>query len=157
MVSTASRTSETAAVAQQVGGIPAALVATREAAVALEAAAASTAAMAVTVVVVRRAVAAAVRARAHAARVVVAARAQARAEVKMTSRTSVRSFGRVTWQALIDERETFREFLAPQRLCNCISEAPPDDKTRVTIARQCTHTITRAVSGVRRRQNIKEH
>ena len=103
MVSTASRTAETAAVAQ-VGGIPAALVATREAAVALEAAAASTAAMAVTVVVVRRAVAAAVRARAHAARVVVAARAQARAEVKMTSRTRVRNFGRVTWQAQRERR-----------------------------------------------------
>ena len=109
MVSTASRTAETAAVAQQVGGIPAALVATREAAVALEAAAASTAAMAVTVVVVRRAVAAAVRARAHAARVVVAARAQARAEVKMTSRTSVRNFG-----SDVASTQTFREFLAPQ-------------------------------------------
>ena len=154
MVSTASRTAETAAVAQQVGGIPAALVATREAAVALEAAAASTAAMAVTVVVVRRAVAAAVRARAHAARVVVAARAQARAEVKMTSRTSVRNFGS---DVASTQTQTFREFLAPQRLCICISEAPPGyDKTRVTIARQCTHTITRAVSGVRR-QNIKEH
>ena len=152
MVSTASRTAETAAVAQQVGGIPAALVATREAAVALEAAAASTAAMAVTVVVVRRAVAAAVRARAHAARVVVAARAPARAEVKMTSRTAE------FWESDVATHtsQTFREFLAPQRLCICISEAPPDDKTRVTIARQCTHTITRAVSGVRR-QNIKEH
>ena len=135
MVSTASRTAETAAVAQQVGGIPAALVATREAAVVLEAAAASTAAMAVTVVVVRRAVAAAVRARAHAARVVVAARAQARAEVKMTSRTSVRNFG-----SDVASTQTFREFLAPQRLCKFVLARHHQTIRLVSRSRDSAHT-----------------